>query len=77
MEGHGWRIAGKALHVGELPGRKQTCLYVLDGATIRPLAFFSDDEKAREALDMLDKLARASGYFDTLAGRLEEVRDAA
>lgn len=64
MDGHGWRISGKALHVGELPGRKQTCLYVLDGSTIRTLAFFADDAKASEALDMLDKIAKSTGVIE-------------
>jgi hypothetical protein len=60
---HGWRIGGKALHVGELPGRKQRCLYVLDGSTIRTLAFFADEAKAREAMDMLDRIANATGVL--------------
>ena len=64
MEGHGWRIGGKALHVGELPGRKQVCLYVLDGTTIRTLAFFANKARAEEALDMLDKIARATGVLN-------------
>jgi hypothetical protein len=64
MEGHGWRIGGKALHIGELPGRKQTCLYVLVGSTIRTLAFFPNDAKAIEALEMLDKLARSTGTIE-------------
>jgi hypothetical protein len=58
-EFHGWRVGGKSLYVGHLPGRKQACLYVLDGSTIRTLAFFADDEKASEALDMLDQIAQA------------------
>jgi hypothetical protein len=60
---HGWRIGGKALHVGELPGRKQVCLYVLDGATIRTLAFFATEEKATEAMEMLDKIANSTGVI--------------
>lgn len=62
-EWHGWRISGKALHVGELPGRKQVCLYVMDGSTIRTLAFFKTEEQAGEAIDMLDKIANATGVI--------------
>lgn len=56
---HGWRIGGKALHVGYLPGRKQICLYVLDAGTLRTLAFFRTREQALEALEMVDKIAAA------------------
>lgn len=62
-EWHGWRISGKALHVGPLPSRKSVCLYVLDGCTIRTLAFFPDEDKAREALAMLSKIANATGVI--------------
>jgi H2-forming N5,N10-methylenetetrahydromethanopterin dehydrogenase-like enzyme len=55
---HGWRVGDKSIHVGGLPGRKQTCLYVQDGSTIRTLAFFATEEKAVEALEMLDRLAK-------------------
>jgi hypothetical protein len=54
--GHGWRVGAKSIHVGELPGRKQACLYVQEGSVIRTLAFFATEEKAREALEMLDRL---------------------
>lgn len=60
---HGWSVGGKALHVGELPGRKQHCLYVIDRGTIRTLGFFSTEDKAAEAMDMLDKIANASGVI--------------
>lgn len=62
-EWHGWRIGGKALHIGELPDRKQHALYVLDGNVIRPLAFFPTEPQAREALEMLDKIAHATGVL--------------
>jgi hypothetical protein len=60
---HGWRIGGKALHVGELPGRKQVCLYVQDAGTIRTLAFFKTRERALEGLEMVDKIAAATGVI--------------
>jgi hypothetical protein len=60
---HGYRVGNKALHVGYLPGRVQCCLYVLDhtggGSTIRTLAFFPTQDKAVEALDLIDRIAGA------------------
>jgi hypothetical protein len=58
---HGWTAGASTVHVGPLPGRKSICLYeVVDGGTtIRTLAFFQDEDKARRALEHLDSLARA------------------
>jgi hypothetical protein len=58
---HGWSFSDSNLHVGELPGRKQVCLYTMTdgGSTIRPLAYFRSREDARIALDCLDKLVAA------------------
>ena len=57
-EWHGWARRGDnvALHIGELPGRKSVCLYEIDGSVIRTLAFFKDVDKARRALQLLDRL---------------------
>lgn len=59
FEGHGYRPGNMrgAIHVGHLPGRKQICLYEIEGGVIRTLAFFKTEEKARKALDYLDALA--------------------
>ena len=51
-------------HVGRLPGRKQVCLYVLDGSVIRTLAFFRDEAKAHEALGLIDGIARTRGFVE-------------
>jgi hypothetical protein len=58
---HGWSAADSTIHVGPLPGRKSICLYeVADGGTtIRTLAFFRDEDKAKRALSHLDALVGA------------------
>ncbi len=54
---HGWGIqGGPALHVGKLPDRKSMVLYILDGSVLTPLAYFRDEDKARQCLDLLDKM---------------------
>lgn len=60
IEWHGWSKRGMTMHVGPLPGRKSICLYRLDGSVIRPLAYFPDEDKARECLRFLDALAGLS-----------------
>ena len=61
--GHGWELVGRGvmLGVGNLPGRKQACLYVQrvrDGScTMYPLAYFVDGASALEALAILDSIA--------------------
>jgi len=49
----------RAIYVGNLAGRKQVCLYVVDGGTLDVLAYFKTHEKAQKALDWLDYLAGA------------------
>jgi hypothetical protein len=54
---HGWNVVGTAVHVGPLPGRKSICLYVIEGTTLRTLAFFKSPDDAATALRMMDLLA--------------------
>jgi len=54
-EWHGWSVGDSpAIHVGYLPRRKSPCLYMVDGSELRVLAYFRDEESARECLDLLD-----------------------
>lgn len=64
MDWHGWRIGGMCLHVGPLPGRKSVCLYRLDGTTIKPLAYFADEERAYAALEVITAIAEAPSCTD-------------
>jgi hypothetical protein len=59
FQGHGWGPPSMqgSIHVGELPGRKQLCLYEEEGSIIRVLAFFKTPEQAQKTLDYLDALA--------------------
>jgi len=47
----------KAIYIGNLPGRKQVCLYTTVGGMLEVLAFFKTHELAQKALDWLDRLA--------------------
>lgn len=52
-EWHGYKMLGKTLFIGPLPGRKSIALWVDDGkGSICALAFFQSEEKAREALKL-------------------------
>lgn len=60
---HGWSrtkgYAGRALHIGPLPGRKSICLYTVDytdGAVMYVHAYFRSEDEARRALATLDEL---------------------
>jgi hypothetical protein len=59
----GWRRSdkGHALHIGELPGRKQIAIYCLNGANLQPLGYFVSVEAAEKARDMLDELIPTQG----------------
>lgn len=45
-----------ALGIGRMPGRKQICLYLREGARITPVAFFRDDVHAEEVKRWLSML---------------------
>lgn len=65
FEWHGWGLSDSSipsLHVGHLPGRKSLALYVTDTSVIRTLAYFRDEESAKEALKVLDRLVFATRY---------------
>ena len=49
-----------SLHIGHLPGRKQICLYGHNGnpSCINVYAFFPSEEKAAQALAILDRLMK-------------------
>ncbi len=42
-----------ALGIGRMPGRKQVCLYLREGARITPVAFFRDPVHAAEVKQWL------------------------
>ena len=46
----------KSIYIGNLPHRKQVCLYVVDNGILDVLAYFKTHEKAQTALDWLDVL---------------------
>lgn len=45
-----------AWHVGKLPGRKQFCIYYVDGSTLMSVGFIRDEQ---DAVDFIDALNRA------------------
>ena len=51
--------AEKSIYIGNLPGRKQVCLYVVDAGILDVLAYFKTHEKAQQALNWLDTLSEA------------------
>lgn len=55
---HLWDDENRALYVGHLPGRKSVCLYYTLPGLVIPLAWFRGEEEAREAMSMIDHLAR-------------------
>jgi len=55
----------RAIYIGNLPGRKQVCLYAVDSGVLDVLAYFKTHEKAQKALDWLDDLV---GVEDTGEG---------
>ena len=61
--GHGWRIkeGAQELHIGHLPGRKQICLYIINGNIISVLAFFKKPRLATLTLEILDKFILSKG----------------
>lgn len=66
MDWWGWsETESKAgLHIGPLPGRKRIALYGKRQGTIRALAYFRSEEHAREALELLDIIAKAGIAID-------------
>jgi len=55
--GRGYAAKERAIYIGNLPGRKQVCLYAVDSGVLDILAYFKTHEKAQKALDWLDDLA--------------------
>jgi len=55
--GGGYAAKERAIYIGNLPGRKQVCLYAVDSGVLDVLAYFKTHEKAQKALDWLDDLA--------------------
>lgn len=59
-EWHGWKTeTSAALHIGVLPGRKSVVLYKIDGSVLTPLAYFRDEDGARDALRLFDEIIDA------------------
>ncbi len=64
-EWHGWRKpdSDTALHIGYMPGKKRPSLYAAQSnefvARMWPLASFANEEAARFALDMIDRLTNS------------------
>lgn len=59
---HGWAVGDVGLHVGQMPGRINPCVYVHYGSTIEPLAYFRGEranEKAYRLLAILDRIVHA------------------
>lgn len=59
---HGWSghypdgSTSATLHIGPLPGRKSICMYKVDGSLLRVLAYFRDEQVARETLELISEL---------------------
>lgn len=45
-----------AIGLSRLPGRKQVSLYLREGAVITPVAFFREDDHAKQVVAWLDAL---------------------
>lgn len=50
-------IEDEGYGVGPLPGRKQVCLYKVGPGWIRAVAFFRDEDDARQFLEFMVKLS--------------------
>jgi len=55
--GRGYSQDNEAIYIGNLPGRKQVCLYTTVGGLLEVLAYFKTHALAQRALDWLDMLA--------------------
>lgn len=71
FDGHGWAVIPflgsdhpgfqrASLHIGQLPRRKQVCLYGHNGnpSILTVYAYFPTKEKAAEALAIMDRLMK-------------------
>lgn len=65
--------AGREIYVGNIPGRKQVCLYEIDGNKAHVLAYFKNHDLARRALWWLDTLYGVGSIDD---GKPESDSDA-
>jgi hypothetical protein len=45
---------GPDLHIGKVPGRKKVALYARFKSTVRVLAYFSSEEDAEYAINLMD-----------------------
>jgi len=60
-EWHGWQLVdGPSLHIGPVPGRRSIGLFVIVGSTLTPLAYFTSEDHARAALDLLTTMIETS-----------------
>lgn len=66
-EWHGWQIGQRGtLHVGPLPGRKQICVYLIEGSVMRTVAFCRTEAEGLRLVAFLDDAFDA--FNPSLAG---------
>lgn len=66
-EWHGWKRAdgkGPSLHIGPLPGRSRIAMWLEDGGLLRTLAYFDSEEKARQAMEIIDEMTGSNRRDD-------------
>ncbi len=69
IEWHGWSRVNRydgvyhhteqahpTLHIGHIPGRTQAALYMVEDATLIPLAWFKTEEDAQRTMTLIDYL---------------------
>ena len=66
--GSGGEIEGDYIYIGNIPGRKQVCLYTETNGEIEILAFFKTPKQAQAALNWLDRLAGGKLSKKTVEG---------
>ncbi len=49
--------------VGQLPGRKQTALYLCEDAEVRPIAYFKDHADAERVSQLFRDIVKSRGYL--------------
>ena len=75
-EWHGWRTPEGTLSIGPMPGRKRIALSIVQSneyvASILPVAYFANEDLARQALRLLDLLAAGVVDEDSSTGESNE-----
>lgn len=69
-----WSIAADdtagTLGIGPLPDRKQIGLYLMQGNTFSVLAYFKDEDKARQAVAWIDAMVNKANTVGSVLHKL-------